>query len=244
MKVTKGKVKKMIFFILGLILLYILLQTVYSLYYFQAGRNLSKTTYARKTTLGNRENPVFKLFIAGDSVGAGVGATSFESSVAGRIGNHFATDHFVKFENVSVSGNKVHDVLNDEIPSEKQNLIVLIVSSNNLFRFTSLTDFQKEVPEMFAKFSPLTDKLILIGPGRIEDSAAIPLVIKPFYKIQGSKYAMILKNSAAKYPNIFYVNPLEHRPEKSKYGNTFASDNFHPNDSGHRYWFDMVSVGF
>ncbi|HSX57698.1 MAG TPA: SGNH/GDSL hydrolase family protein [Candidatus Saccharimonadales bacterium] len=226
---------------LGILLVgYIIVQFFYTSHYFSVGSKLTKTTYARKTTLGSSNNPTFKLWIAGDSVGAGVGASSFENSVAGRLGEYFAKDHQVIFENVSVSGNKVEDVVSGPSPSEKQDLIVLIVSSNNLFRFTSMKDFASNVPKLFTKFSPLADKVILIGPGRISNSTAIPLPMRPLYVLEGPKYAKILKSEAAKFNNVVYVDPLEHPLEDNKFGNIEAADHFHPNDSGHKYWFDLI----
>ncbi len=230
--------------ILVVILIYVVFQTLWTWRYFAIGKKLSQVSFARKIALGDKSKPIFKLFIAGDSVGAGVGSSSFEKSVAGLLAENFAKDHFVQFENISVSGDKVSDVLAGLTPTEKQDLIVLIVSSNNLFHLTSLSEFRKEAVELFKKFSPLGDKVILIGPGKIADSSAIPLIAKPVYLVQGPKYAEILKNEAKNYTNIVYVNPLEHKVEISKYGNTFATDNFHPNDSGHKYWFDLISSGF
>jgi hypothetical protein len=91
--------------------------------------------------LGDSDKTTFNLFIAGDSVGAGVFASNFENSVAGRVGSHFAKDKYVNFENISKSGNKVRDVLEGPEPTERQDLIVLIVGSNDLFRLSDLNHF-------------------------------------------------------------------------------------------------------
>lgn len=235
--------KRMLLFFLVILFIGIFLQLAYSAYYFRLASQLSSTSYARKTTLGSTASSNFKLFIAGDSVGAGVGASSFETSVAGRLGAHFAKAHYVNFENVSVSGHKVKDVLNGTVPTEQQDLIVLIVSSNNLFRFTNLGQFEKDVEKLFAKFTPLGEKILLIGPGRIFDSKAVPLVMRPIYRHQGQKYAKILKSEAQKHSNVIYVNPFETSLSIEKYGDTLAIDKFHPGDSGHEFWFDMIING-
>ena len=204
---------------------------------------LSETSYARKTILGESNKPLFRLFIAGDSVGAGVGASSFETSVAGRLGEYFAKNYQVEFENVSVSGHKVKDVLNGKIPEEQQDLIILIVGSNNLFRFTDIKQFEKDVEELYVKFSSKGKKVLLIGPGRIFDSSAVPLVIRPVYKYQGQKYAQILSSKSKEFDNVIHVTTFKHQASEKKYGNTLASDKFHPSDSGHEFWFDMIKGG-
>lgn len=229
--------------ILALILLifgiYLITQAIYSIYYFRIATKLSQTTYARRTQLGNNTKPPLKVFIDGDSVGAGVGATSFETSLAGRIGNFLSENYFVEFENKSVSGKKMADVLSD-VPANFQDVTVLVISSNNLFRFTELGQFTNDTKKVFELFAPKTKKLILIGPGRVADSNAIPLIMKPLYRHQGKKYAEIISTEAKKYQNIAHVNPQSGESSEKKYGYTLSSDKFHPNDSGHTYWFDLL----
>lgn len=230
--------------ILFLILLYSIIQLAYSSYFFSIASRLSKVSYSRKTTLGSSSNPIFRIFVAGDSVGAGVGATSFEKSAAGRIATYFAQKYRVEFENISVSGKKMANLLDDPTPTEKQNLVVLIIGSNNLFRLTNLGRFREATPRVLAKYVPLTEKLIIIGPGRVADSDAIPFVLRPIYKLLGPAYAKTIREAAAKYANAVYVNPLEHSADFKKYGYTLAKDKFHPNDIGHQFWFDLIKTGF
>lgn len=233
--------KKMLLIILAIIVIYVVLQTLYSFYYLNIGGALAKTIYARTVKLGDSKNPQFSIFINGDSVGAGVEATSFENSVAGRLGNYLAEKYYVDFENVSVSGFKMHDVLTSKAPTETKDLIVLIVSSNNLFRFTDLDDFKIDTRAVLAKYSPLAKKLVIVGPGRIIDSQAVPVVFLPFYHLQGPKYAQVIDEAAKKYTNVVHVNPLLHKLDTKIYGkNTSAADKFHPNDEGQRYWFDLI----
>jgi lysophospholipase L1-like esterase len=226
-------------FLLG-VLIYLTLQILYSLYYFTKGTQLAKASFSGIGELGDRSKPKFRLFIAGDSVGAGVGATNFEKSASGRLVEHFSKSYLVEWVNVSVSGNKMADLLMNPLPGEKQDLIVLIVSSNNLFRLTGLKQFKLDTKSVLERFSPYTERLVLIGPGRVADSQAIPLFMKPVYKIFGSKYADILRLETKNYQNVTHVNPQIHLAQKQSYGYTLAEDKFHPNDSGHKFWFDLI----
>lgn len=205
-------------------------------------RALVITVFVGEKVLGNGKQ--FKLFVLGDSVGAGVGATSFEKSVVGRVANELAKNHQVHLINNSVSGYQMKDVLEAPPPSEKQDVLLIIAGSNNLFHFTNLKAFSTDTGNVLKKFSPLASKVILVGPGRVFDADAIPFFLKPIYKIQGKKYAQILKEEAGKFGSVEYVNPLSTEISHDKYGATSASDNFHPNDEGHRFWFDLISPNF
>lgn len=223
-----------------LIVLYSVLQGLYTYYYFNRSAALTRHTYTGQKNIGKSTNPTFSILIDGDSVGAGVGASSFDTSVAGRIANYKAQESYVQMLNNSVSGSKMKDLVDREIPQEKYDLVVLIISSNDLFRFTNIGDFKNYTNKVLEKYSKLCDKLIIVGPGRLFDSTAIPIVLKPIYKIQSVKYADVISQSAKKFSNVIYINPLDTKVRRSEYGYTGATDGFHPNDEGHRFWFDLI----
>ncbi len=230
----------MIKVVIILAILYIIFQTAYSGFYFLKSHVLAKKVYLGQFYLGNKTNPEYKIWIDGDSVGAGVGASSFETSLSGRIGEFEAKNKHVALFNNSISGSRMADLVNKNAPKDKQDLIVLIISSNDLFHFTNLSDFKTSTVAVLKKYATLTDKLILIGPGRIFDADAIPLIAKPAYRYFAKSYAKVLSEETAKYKNVAYVNPTNTSADPTKYGDTGASDRFHPNDEGYRFWFDLL----
>lgn len=229
-----------IFVILIIITAYAVFQTIYTSYFMYKSQDLVKKVYVGQKSLGDAKNPEFDLFVDGDSVGAGVGASSFETSVAGRVAEFYAQKYHVNFINNSVSGSRMSSLINKDIPTQKQNLTLLVVSSNDLFHFSDFDQFKLATEKVLAKYSKNTDKLILIGPGRVFDTGALPFFIKPLYRAQGPKYAAIISKVEKKYPNVVYVNPQNVSVPRSKYGATDASDGFHPNDEGHMFWFDLI----
>ncbi len=227
--------------IVGVIILaYIIVQSAYSGYFFSKSGELAKKTYVGKKTLGNPKNPEFHLFLDGDSVGAGVGASSFETSVGGRISGFYAQKYYVHFVNQSISGSAMNSLVDRLLPDEKQNLTVLIISSNDLFHFSSVSNFKPDTRKVLERYSKNTDKLIIIGPGRIFDSTAIPIVIRPIYQFAAWNYSKIIASEAKNFSKVVYVNPLITKINRSNYGYESASDGFHPNDEGHRFWFDLI----
>lgn len=220
--------------VLTLILAYVTIQTIYSGYYLRRAGILTKTEYTQDVNIGNPGSPTLKVFMSGDSIAAGVGASSFETSTSGRLANFLAKDNHLIFVNEATSGTRMEDLLKLLAPKEKQDLIVLIVSSNDLFHFTNLGNFEKSTQKVLEKYSKLGKKLIILGPGRVSTAPALPLPLRWLYKIQYPKYVNIIEKTANKYSNVVHIKPTV--PQKG----TFASDKFHPNDEGHNVWFEGI----
>ena len=232
---------KILKYLVLLVPFYFVVQLLYSGFFLLKSRSLVERTHTGDFILGR--GPEYLMLVAGDSVGAGIGASSFDTSLVGRTAKYLSKNRTVKLSNKSVSGYRMHDLLRVNLPSREQDLILLVISSNDLFHFTDLNRFKKDTGDVLKVFAPKAKKVILIGPGRIFDAGAIPLFLKPVYKILGKSYANILTNESKRYKNVIYVDPLEADLEKELYPATNASDNFHPNDEGHKFWFDLIKNG-
>lgn len=219
----------------------IVLQLIFTAYSMYRSTALIKKTYSESLQLGEKNQKVIKMFVAGDSLAAGVGASSFENTIAGRVAMELASNRRVEFISEATVGTKMVNLLENNMPSEKQDLILLIVSSNDLFRFTPLDKFENASREVLGEYSKLSDRVILVGPGRVYAADAVPFFLRPIYRFRANNYVAILKAESAKFKNIIYVNPVEAEFNKKKYGTrTLASDNFHPNDEGQKFWFDLI----
>src|SRR5437016_4475329 len=111
--------RKIIMIALLLLSIYIVCQTIYSAFYFRRASILSKTKFDKSLQLGNKNNPSFKLTVYGDSVGVGVGATSFENTLAGKVAEYLSSDHYLIFKNESFSGAKMKDLADLSEPADK-----------------------------------------------------------------------------------------------------------------------------
>ncbi len=227
--------------VISILVIYILIEALLFAFHSYKAGSLVKKTYTGKFTLGNTSLPLYKVLVAGDSVGAGVGASSFENSVVGRVGNELSKTHYVELNNLSVSGYKMNEVLNLKVPDEKYDLTILIVSSNNLFHMTNMDKFKFDTELVLDRYSKKSNKVIIVGPGRLFDAEAIPLVIKPVYRFMAGQYSKELLLISKKYPNVIHVSPITSTLSMKEYGHTGASDRFHPNDEGHRFWFDLIA---
>ncbi len=222
--------------------IYVLLQIAYSGYFLLKAKQLRDKTFTGDFELGKAKNPEFRLLIAGDSIAAGVGASGFESSAAGQLAAYFSSDYHVVLTNIGETGDRMRNIAEKLLPSKRQNLTLLIVSSNDLLHFSSLENFESDANKALKKYSNISEDVIIIGPGDIAKTPPIPLILKPAYLIQGPKYEAVLKKAAGKYPNVRYISPLNPPLNPKDYEPNAAPDNFHPNDNGHKYWADMIKT--
>src|SRR3989344_9177045 len=117
--------KMIVMFVITIFIFLLIFQTLYTGYFFKRAENLTEQIYVGEKMLGDSKNPEFKLFVAGDSVGAGVGASAFNTSVAGRVAEFYARYHHVKSVNNSENGSKMESLADKTVPPEKQNLTLL-----------------------------------------------------------------------------------------------------------------------
>ena len=218
---------------------YVIGQGIFSGYLFDKARNLSKVSYAGQTEYGNSTSEL-RVLLAGDSIATGVGSTSFETSLPGRLVNELSKTHRVIFTNVAKSGNKMSNLINVSFPEEKQNLMIIFIASNDLLHFTSLNKFEQHTKSVLDKYSKISDKVILIGPADVGGATAVPLLLKPIYAVRWSKYASVMKDISASHPNVQYINPIDYKEKLKEYDGAEAKDGFHPNDNGHKYWADII----
>ena len=225
-------------YVLLIFFVYVIAQTIFSLYHYIKGKNLSKITYTGILRIGNKNNPNFKLYVSGDSVAAGVGASSLHKSTAFRIAKAISKKKYVILTNRGVSGFKINDLVFQKLPIF-QDLIVLIISSNDLFHFTNINKFKIQARKLINNYQKLAKKVIILGPLRVDTATAIPLFFRPIYFYKGFKYLNILKKISSKYKNVVHTSSY-YLKSKKQYGNIEGKDRFHPNDEGHRMYANMI----
>ncbi len=230
---------KVLLVIIIIIAAYAVMQTAFTQYYSMKSKALPQKLYPLNSEYGSSKSPELRVLLAGDSIAAGVGASSPETGMAGRIGAELGKKNHVIFTNIAVSGNRMADLLNSSLPPKKQNLTILVISSNDFFHFTNPAKFESDTEAVLSRYEKNTNKIILIGPGDIGGARAIPLFMKPTYNYKRGTYVNILEKAAAKH-KITYVNPKDKKHDIKAYGRIEASDGFHPNDNGHKFWADII----
>ena len=228
----------MIYYFFVIIAAYIVGQTLFTWHYYKKGKKLSEKPLTQSINLGNKKNKELKILIAGDSVAAGIGASSHKKTIAYRLAESLSKKRNVILKNTGIPGLKIKDLLNQKHEG-KYDILIAVIASNDLFKFTSLKDFKQSTRALLKNYSKQTKQLIILGPLRVDTCTAIPFFLRIIYYFRGFTYLNIIKNETKKYNNIhhtssYYITSIE------KYGHVEGKDRFHPSDEGYRMYADLL----
>jgi lysophospholipase L1-like esterase len=225
--------------ILLVVLGYILLQTLYTGFYWHRSREFITTVYTSDQKLGS--GPAYSMYVAGDSIATGVGASSFETSLVGRVATELARHHTVSVKNEAVNGLKIAQLAGLPDPESKPDLVFISISSNDLFNFKAPAKFALEARAVVARYSKQGKKVIIFGPGKVGSlGTPTPFIFKPLYYWYRLQYVRNWELATKGYDNVIYVDPSKNY-DPSGYGPvTHPADRFHLSDEGHRYWATQI----
>ncbi len=169
----------------------------------------------------------------GDSAAQGIGASKPEKGYVGLIADSLATrtGKPVHVTNLSVTGAKVQDTIDSQLPALKKlalkddAVITLDIGANNI-RTYSHDAFAAQIDELFRQLPKQTvvSDMPYFGGGRANS---------------GEKAAVDASETILKVASKYGLKfaPL-HQVTKDNDGFTiYAADCFHPNDRGYRNWY-------
>lgn len=171
------------------------------------------------------ENESIRLVALGDSAAQGIGADSPEEGFVGRIEQYIQqkTGKPVYVANISVTGAKVADVLENQLPRLKDlnpDIIVLSVSGNDANKQIDINGFKEDINKLYSGLP--ADKTIVSDVPGVDHR---------------EQYQPILLEAARK--NNLRVAPVYEKfhPHDDEFS-SYAGDFFHPSSKGYSYWFE------
>lgn len=186
--------------------------------------------------------PTFRLWIAGDSLAAGYGASSFQASFAGRLASRLARSRSVVVTNVAEKGARMEDVLAQPSPDEPQHLVVVAAGSNDLVRFSGAGELERATREVADRLETFAPRVVFIGPGVVSGAGLIPYAARPLYALLRPRYLEAMRSAIGQRNGALHVDPVDVPPGfEQGYGDTTSEvDRFHLSDEGHRWWADRI----
>ncbi|HCJ52467.1 MAG TPA: hypothetical protein DIS62_06365 [Candidatus Kerfeldbacteria bacterium] len=217
------------------ILFYLCIRVASSGYYLFRIWGVSRLTHRGTIVMGDLSNSQMKILVHGDSVAAGVGAYTPEQTIAGLLAQHFSTTHYVTVVNKGKPGVRMIDLANQGAPDERYDLVVLIVSSNDVYKFTPLRRFALATREVLDAYSAVAKQVVIAGPAKMSELPALIGGHRMIMRFREHRYATILAETCEKYSNVTHIIP--YAPPGM---HIFAPDKYHPNPEGHRLWFELI----
>ncbi len=180
------------------------------------------------------------ILVLGDSTAVGVGASTPEESVAGRISKYLAAR---SVENYAKSGAVVAD-LSEQITHAKlahYRLIFIQIGANDIIRFHSASTAAMTLAAALKQLPP-ADRVLLISLGDGGGTTLFPFFLNPFYTNLTLQYnaAFTRVASAADVSFVNLYNSPSTKMIKDNPKLYLAGDGLHPSSAGYELWFETI----
>ena len=176
----------------------------------------------------------------GDSTAAGVGASTSAGALVSQVADGLAA---TSVSVLAVSGARVADVLDDQVPKVaglEPHLILISVGANDTIHLTGRGAF-RHTYEKVVRALPEGVPVVLLG---VPDMGAIPRFAQPLRAVAGwrgrsvdTEVRRVAADTGAVYVDIAGPTGPPFRRHPGRY---FAADDFHPSDAGYGLWADAV----
>ncbi|CAA9230521.1 MAG: hypothetical protein AVDCRST_MAG20-1103 [uncultured Acidimicrobiales bacterium] len=191
--------------------------------------------------VGRDAGPGLRVLWLGDSTAAGVGvddpADALPTLVAAALGRP------VELEVSAVSGDRVGDVVDDQLPATHRveaDAVFVSVGANDVTHLTSREDFAGRYRALLGRLPPSAE-VVLLG---VPDMGAVPRLAQPLRAVAGFRgreldevVREVAAEAGATYVGIAAATGPTFRVEA---GRMFAADEYHPSAAGYRLWADAV----
>jgi lysophospholipase L1-like esterase len=182
----------------------------------------------------------------GDSLTAGVGASSVSSSLPALLAEKISADQGipVSVKNLGVAGATSFDLLTGQILDASQynpQIITLFIGTNDLHNFVPLDKFKSNLLTAIEALQRTTQaKIYLIN---VPYLGAKDLVLPPYDKYfdwELKKYNSVMAEVAQQTGvELVDLYSASKRPLQAD-SKLYCIDRFHPSDSGYALWADLI----
>ncbi len=169
----------------------------------------------------------FTYVALGDSAAQGIGATRVQDAYVNRIAAtvHATTGKTLRIVNLSVSGAKVQDVINKQLPQLQNyhpDMVTLDIGANDIGAFNE-SRFRSQFNDLAAQLPPgsFVATISYFG-GRIKSPVIAPLASR------------IIAESVSAH-GLRLVN-LQAETQNRQSALNYSFDYFHPSNKGHQIW--------
>jgi lysophospholipase L1-like esterase len=178
----------------------------------------------------------------GDSTAAGVGASAAPGALPSQVADGLGVPD-AALAVLAVSGDRVADVLADQVPKVtglQPDLVLISVGANDTIHLTGRGTFRSTY-EKAVRALPPGVPVVLLG---VPDMGAIPRFLQPLRSVSGwrgrrvdAEVRRVAEATGAVYVDIAGPTGPPFRRHPDRY---FAADDFHPNDAGYGLWAEAV----
>lgn len=183
-----------------------------------------------------------KILVLGDSTAVGTGVDDPHKSTAGRLSERYPE---AEVKNISQNGLKTRELLErlDTLDAKEHYSLVLIqIGANDIIRFTSMKEIEKDIDAILARLSKQSDQVVILHSGDVGEAPFFPLFMRPIYSSRSYEmrdlYSKLSSTYGAQYVDLIgsAVGELIKRDPKTYY----ADDLLHLSNEGYGLWFEEI----
>lgn len=195
----------------------------------------------------DKEKTTNILFL-GDSLTAGVGASSFQNSYPNLLAQELTTIlGNIQSTNYAFPGDKTQDMLDRQLEQDLADpqVVFVLIGINDIFDHVGTTKFEYNYQQIVDQLKQKTaSQIILLTIPNITTSSLVGWPLDHYYHNQIKSYNQIIARVAT--ANNLELLDLYSLTEDSPYQikNYYSSDLFHPSDQGYNKWADVLTHAY
>jgi lysophospholipase L1-like esterase len=194
-------------------------------------------------TFGDRQSPVLRIAVLGDSTITGPGLASADETFVRIVARRLAERHRVELRSLAVGGARSLDVLMVQLPevlAVRPHLAFVSVGSNDILHGIPVPWFERRLEEIVRRLVDAQAAVVLMGIG---DLGSIPRLPPPLDRMAAAS-GRLGDRVHARVADRHGAVKVDHWGDSAKAfrsgSHMFAGDLFHPSAEGHRVWADTV----
>ena len=183
-----------------------------------------------------------KILVLGDSTAVGTGVDDPKKSTAGRLSERYPE---AEVNNISQNGLKTRELLErlDALDTKKHYSLILIqIGANDIIRFTSMKEVEKDIDAILAQLSKQSDKVVILHSGDVGEAPFFPLFMRPIYSHRSYEMRNLYRRLSSAY-GAHYVDLIGSAVGESMKKDPktyYAEDLLHLSNEGYGLWFEEI----
>lgn len=182
--------------------------------------------------------PKLKYLAAGDSTVLGRGASTVEKTYPYQIAEYLAQDHKVVYKNIGVSGARLHDLKEKQLPeiiAFQPDIITISIGGNDVDRLASKDYVLTNLNFIISELTTKTQAKIYIA--NMPNFTGAQLLPHPYvWLIEKRSKPINQAISQLKNKRVTIANVHDFFSDHLDIESTYSADYFHPNDFGYQLW--------
>jgi lysophospholipase L1-like esterase len=183
--------------------------------------------------------------VLGDSTAAGVGG-EYEQGIARATTRELERTQQVAMHNVAVSGARIKDVLEEQLPRAahlRPDLVLLSVGANDVTHLTAVRSMRANLREIVRRLRAANPDvaIVITGSPDMGSPPRVPRLLRGLASWRTKQVNRMFVEEANALGLTFAPIAAETGPLFRRDRSLFAADRFHPNERGYATWIAVLN---